>query len=153
MRFASRERAVFCQIEAGFGAVPGAGAIQHLTRLLGRGRAMEVILSSGDFDADTAERYGWINRAIPQTELDTFVRSLALRIATFPQDGLIANKRRINDISLPPLSDVRMDAALFQQTISGPRGRARTAELLAGGMQTRGPLELDFPAALGRLTS
>jgi enoyl-CoA hydratase/carnithine racemase len=67
MRFASRERAVFGQIEAGFGAVPGAGGMQHLTRLLGRGRAMEVILSSGDYDADMAESYGWINRALPQS--------------------------------------------------------------------------------------
>src|SRR5271154_2662538 len=75
MRFASRERAVFGQIEAGFGAVPGAGAIQHLARLLGRGRAMEVILSSGDYDADLAERYGWVNRSIHRA---TLVRSSRL---------------------------------------------------------------------------
>jgi enoyl-CoA hydratase/carnithine racemase len=151
MRFASRERGVFCQIEAGFGAVPGAGAIQHLTRLLGRGRAMEVILSSSDYDAETAERYGWINRALPQHEIGPFVEALARRIASFPAAGLVANKRRINDASLPPLGDVRTDAALFQQTIADPRARARTAELLQAGMQTRGELERNFAIALGNL--
>jgi enoyl-CoA hydratase/carnithine racemase len=153
MRFASRERAVFGQIEAGLGAVPGAGAIQHLTRLLGRGRAMEVILSSGDYDAELAERYGWVNRAIPQSELGPFVEALATRIAKFPAAGLSANKKRINDLSLPPLADVRADAALFQETIKQPRAQARTKELLAGGMQSRGDLERGFADALGRLQS
>ena len=151
MRFASREHAVFGQIEAGFGAVPGAGGIQHLTRLLGRGRAMEVILSSNDFDAGLAERYGWVNRALPQKELGPFVGALARRIAQFPATGLTANKRRINDISLPPLADIRTDAALFQQTIREPRAQVRTKELLDGGMQTRGELEQEFGAALGHL--
>jgi enoyl-CoA hydratase/carnithine racemase len=151
MRFASRENAVFCQIEAGFGAVPGAGAIQHLARLLGRGRAMEVILSSGDYDADLAERYGWINRALPQHELAPFVEALALRIAKFPPAGLTASKRRINDIALPQLADVRNDGALFQSTIREPRAQARTKELLDGGMQTRSELEHSFADALGRL--
>jgi enoyl-CoA hydratase/carnithine racemase len=153
MRFASRERAVFGQIEAGLGAVPGAGAIQHLARLLGRGRAMEVILSSGDYDADLAERYGWVNRSIPQSDLGPFVEALASRIAKFPAPGLIAGKRRVNDLTLPPLSDVRTDAALFQETIRQPRAQARTKELLAGGMQTRGGLEREFAEALGRLQS
>jgi enoyl-CoA hydratase/carnithine racemase len=153
MRFASRERAIFGQIEAGFGAVPGAGGIQHLTRLLGRGRAMEVILSSGDYDADLAERYGWINRAMPQAALGPFVQALAFRIAKFPPAGVTAIKRRINDISLPPLADVRTDGALFQQTIVQPRAQARTKELLDGGMQTRGTLEREFADALGRLKS
>lgn len=151
MRFASRERAVFGQIEAGFGAVPGAGAIQHLTRLLGRGRAMEVILSSNDYDADLAERYGWVNRAMPQRELELFVRALAYRVAKFPSAGPTAIKRRINDVSLASLADVRTDAALFQQTIREPRAQARTRELLDGGMQTRGELERDFGTVLGRL--
>jgi enoyl-CoA hydratase/carnithine racemase len=151
MRFASKERAVFGQIEAGLGAVPGAGAVQHLTRLLGRGRAMEVLLSAGDFDAELAERYGWVNRSLPQAELGPFVEALALRIAKFPAAGLTAIKRRINDVSLAPLADVRTDAALFQQTMRDPRAQTRTKELLDEGMQTRGTVEKDFAAALGRL--
>src|ERR1700730_8022266 len=77
MRFAARESAIFGQPEAGLGANPGAGGIQHLTRLMGRGRALEVMLSSEDYDADLAERYGWINRALPANALSNFVRSLA----------------------------------------------------------------------------
>jgi enoyl-CoA hydratase/carnithine racemase len=65
MRFAARESAIFSQPEEGFGLVPGAGGIQHLTRLMGRARALEVLLSADDYDADVAERYGWVNRALP----------------------------------------------------------------------------------------
>jgi len=153
MRFASRERAMFGQIEAGLGAAPGAGAIQHLTRLMGRGRAMEALLSSRDFDADLAERYGWINRALPQAELEPFVQELAQRLAQFPTAGVSAIKRRINDIALPALAEVRADAALFQETVRQPRAQARTRALIDAGMQTRGDLERAFGAALGGLTS
>ena len=73
MRFAARENAILGQIEVGVGAPPGAGGVQHLGRLLGRGRAMEAILGADDFDADRAERYGWINRALPDADLDAFV--------------------------------------------------------------------------------
>jgi enoyl-CoA hydratase/carnithine racemase len=151
MRFAARGKAVFGQIEAGFGSVPGAGAMQHLTRLLGRGRAMEVMLSSQDYDADLAERYGWVNRAMPPEELRPFVTALARRIAAFPAAGPCALKRRINDIALAPLADVRTDAGLFQQTIREPRAQARTKELLDGGMQEKGALERGFGEAIGRL--
>lgn len=153
MRFAARGRAVFGQIEAGFGSAPGAGGIQHLTRLLGRGRAMEVILSSEDFDADLAERYGWVNRSMAPAELGPFVAALARRIASFPAAGPYAIKKRINDIALSPLADVRTDATLFQQTIREPRAQARTKELIEGGMQIDGPLERSFGEALGRLKS
>ena len=70
MRFAARENAILGQIEVGCGALSGAGGVQHLARLMGRGRAMEVILGSDDFGAEQAERYGWINRALPDAELD-----------------------------------------------------------------------------------
>src|ERR1700730_16252677 len=92
MRFAARESAIFGQPEVGFGLTPGAGGIQHLTRLMGRGRALEVMLSTEDYDAELAERYGWINRALPAGALGDFVRSLARRIAGFPAAGRIALK-------------------------------------------------------------
>jgi enoyl-CoA hydratase/carnithine racemase len=84
MRFAALESAIFGQPEAGFGLIPGAGAAQHLTRLMGRGRALEVLLSAEDYDAQMAERYGWINRALPAAALGDFVKSLARRIDSFP---------------------------------------------------------------------
>ena len=77
MRFAARENAILGQIEVGAGTTPGAGAVQHLARLLGRGRAMEAILGADDFGAEQAERYGWINQALPDADLDAFVARLA----------------------------------------------------------------------------
>jgi enoyl-CoA hydratase/carnithine racemase len=77
MRFAARENAILGQLEVGVGATPGAAGVQHLGRLLGRGRATEAILGADDFDAEQAERYGWINRAMPDTDLDAFVARLA----------------------------------------------------------------------------
>src|SRR3954447_23901009 len=87
MRFAALESAIFGQFEPALGVVPGGGAAQHLTRLMGRARALEVMLSAGDYDADLAERYGWINRALPADELGDFVSSLARRVAKFPAAG------------------------------------------------------------------
>src|ERR1700752_1526522 len=87
MRFAARESAIFGQFEPAFGLLPGGGAAQHLTRLMGRARALEVMLSADDYDADLAERYGWINRALPAAELAEFVHALAHRIAGFPAAG------------------------------------------------------------------
>jgi enoyl-CoA hydratase/carnithine racemase len=84
MGFAARESAIFGHPEAGTGVSPGAGGMQHLTRLMGRARTLEVMLSAQDYDAELAERYGWINRALPAKELGDFVRSLAHRIAKFP---------------------------------------------------------------------
>ena len=151
MRFASRENALLGQLEVGVGAPPGAGAIQHLTRLLGRGRAMEAVLTSADFDADLAERYGWVNRAVPDAELDEFVAGIAARIGGFPRDALIATKSAINAISLPTPADVRADAALFQQLVRGEGAQQRTAELFKRGFQTRGRTELELGDALGEL--
>ncbi|MFI6339139.1 enoyl-CoA hydratase/isomerase family protein [Streptomyces sp. NPDC050535] len=151
MRFASRENAVLGQPEVGIGAPPGAGAIQHLTRLLGRGRALEAVLTSADFDADLAERYGWINRAIPDAELDEFVAGLATRISGFPQDALIAAESAINAVSLPTPAEVRADAALFQQLVRTDQTQHRTAELFEQVFQTRSTTELDLGDALGHL--
>jgi enoyl-CoA hydratase/carnithine racemase len=151
MRFASRERAVFGQIEAGFGLSPGAGGLQHLARLMGRGRALEVILSADDYDADTAERYGWINRALPDADLALFVTKLAHRIASFPPEGLILNKQRINAITLAPEAEFRRDSELFGQAARQPEFQRRTSLLLSRGLQTRSETELNLGRVLGGL--
>jgi enoyl-CoA hydratase/carnithine racemase len=151
MRFAARETAVFGQIEAGVGAAPGAGGVQHLARLLGRGRAMEVILGADDFDADQAERYGWINRALPDAELDAFVARLARRIASFPAGAVRETKRVLNELTLPGADAVRADARRFRQLVASEAAQARTAALFAQGLQTRGPLELNLGDRLGAL--
>src|SRR5689334_18734589 len=122
---ASRENAVFGQFETGTGALPGAGGLQHLTRRLGRARAIEAVVGAEDFAADLAERYGWINRALPDAELDEFVERLAERIAGFPPEGVKAAKRAVNDLTLPDRANVRSDAATFQDLIARPGTRER----------------------------
>jgi len=151
MRFAARENAVIGQPEIGFGVPPAAGGVQHLGRLLGRGRAMEAILGAADFDADTAERYGWINRALPDAELDEFVTLLARRIASFPADAVRSTKQVLNELTLPGPDALRADARRFQQLVRSDTVQGRMATLFEQGLQTRGPLEADLGERLESL--
>ena len=137
MRFAARESAIFGQFESAFSVVPGAGGAQHLARLMGRGRALEVILSAEDYDADLAERYGWINRALPANELSAFVSSLAHRIARFPSSGHIAVKERVNAIELPAKEDIRRDSDLFLEGTRTNKFQQLTEAAFRNGFQTR----------------
>jgi enoyl-CoA hydratase/carnithine racemase len=136
MRFAARETAIFGQFEPAFGTVPGGGAVQHLTRLMGRARALEVMLSAEDYDADLAERYGWINPALPAGELDEFVSSLAHRIAGFPAAGHAAVKDRVNAIALAPAEDFRRDSDLFGEGVRRPEAQSRIGAAIERGLQT-----------------
>jgi len=143
MRFAARGWAIFGQPEAGFGLIPGAGGVQHLTRLMGRGRALEAILSGEDYDADLAERYGWINRALPAEVLGDFVSTLAHRLAKFPAAALAAIKGRVNAIALAPPDDFRHDSDLFLEHARSPEAQSRIKDAAVRGFQTRdGELEL-----------
>ncbi len=151
MRFASRERAVFAQLEAGFGQVPGAGGVQHLTRLMGRGRALEVILSADDYDADTAAAYGWINRALPDSELEGFVARLARRIGRFPAEGLRGCKERVNALTIASEVEFRKDSDLFGRGVSRPEVQARIRALMSRGLQERSKTELEIARVLGEL--
>ena len=101
MRFASRENTRLGQPEVGVGVNPGGGGTERLPPLVGRGRALEIILSANDFDGETAERYGYVNRALPDAELDGFVDALARRIASFDRRPIAAAKKLVNQVSLP----------------------------------------------------
>jgi enoyl-CoA hydratase/carnithine racemase len=147
MRFAARESAVFGQFEPAFGQLPGGGAVQHLTRLMGRARALEVMLSAQDYDADLAERYGWINRALPADELGDFVASLARRIAGFPAAGQVAVKDRVNEIALAPVEDFRRDSDLFGEGVRTPEAQNRIRTAMKHGLQTR-DAEMDLTRML-----
>src|ERR1700758_4031539 len=108
MRFASREKAILSQFEVGAGLVPGGGPMARLSRLMGRGRALEVILSADDVSGDLAERYGYVNRSLPDADLDGFVDALASRIASFDKRTIMDTRRLVNVASLP--ADVEMAA-------------------------------------------
>src|SRR5215475_9594055 len=125
MRFAAQESAIFSQPEPAFGQIPGGGGAQHLVRLMGRARALEVMLSAQDYNAELAERYGWINRALPANALDDFVKTLAHRIAKFPAAGLIAVKDRVNAIALAPVEDFRRDSHLFGEGAQTAEAQSR----------------------------
>jgi enoyl-CoA hydratase/carnithine racemase len=150
MRFAALESAIFGQPETALGVLPGAGGIQHLARLMGRGRALEVMLSAEDYDAALAERYGWINRALPAGELSDFVRSLAHRIAAFPPAGRAAIKDRVNAITLAPVEDFRRDSDLFGEDVRKPEAQRQIQAAMKAGFQTR-DAEMDLARMLGQL--
>ena len=137
MRFAARESAIFGQFEPAFGLIPGGGAAQYLVRLMGRGRALEVMLSAEDYDAELAERYGWINRALPADALGDFVSSLAHRIAMFPAAGRVVVKERVNAISLAPADAFRRDSDLFGEGAGSPEAQSRIGAAMKRGFQTR----------------
>ena len=136
MRFAARETAIFGQPEIAFGLIPGGGAIQHLAGLSGRARALETILSANDYDADVAERYGWINRALPDDELDDFVHSLAHRIAGFPAPGRAWVKARLDALTLAPAEDFRRDTDFFLEAAASAETQQRIKSAFAHGFQT-----------------
>jgi enoyl-CoA hydratase/carnithine racemase len=150
MRFAARESAVFAQFESAFGQIPGGGATQYLARLMGRARALEVLLSAEDYDADLAERYGWINRAMPATALGAFVGALAQRIARFPAAGLLAIKERVNAITLASATEFRRDSDLFGEEVHNPETQDRIQAAMRRGLQTR-HAEMEFATILDDL--
>lgn len=142
MRFASLERAIFGQPEVGVGLVPGGGGMERLALLAGRARALEIVLGAADFDAATAERYGWINRALPDAQLDDFVAGLARRLASFDKPALAAVKRTLNRQGLPTAEELQSSQALFYSAFRWPGTAPRVQALQARGLGTRGDVEM-----------
>lgn len=149
MRFASREKAILSQFEVGAGFVPGGGPMARLPRLVGRGRAMEIQLGANDIDGDLAERYGYVNRALPDAELDGFVDALATRIASFDRQTLIETKALVNLASMPPDSEMQPGWDAFIASVRRPAAQARLRALVEKGLQQ---VE-DVEKHLGRYTA
>jgi enoyl-CoA hydratase/carnithine racemase len=151
MRFASRENTRLGQPEVGVGLHPGGGGTERLPHLVGRGRALEIILGANDFDGDTAERYGYVNRALPDAELDGFVDTLARRIASFDRRAVAAAKNLVNQVSLPS-ADRLLDALnSFQTALTWNETQQRIEALLKRGLQRDTDFELRWPEVLSTL--
>ena len=151
MRFASRENTRLGQPEVGVGLHPGGGGTERLPHVVGRGRALEIILGANDFDGDTAERYGYVNRALPEAELDGFVDALARRIASFDQRAVAAAKNLVNQVSLPSADQLLSALNSFQTALTWPEAQRRIQVLVRCGLQQDSDFERRWPAVLGTL--
>ncbi|WP_423199592.1 MULTISPECIES: enoyl-CoA hydratase/isomerase family protein [unclassified Cupriavidus] len=151
MRFASRENALLSQWEIGAALVPGGGPMARLPRLMGRGRALEVLLSGNDIDGELAERYGYVNRALPDQALDGFVDTMARRIARFDKTSIAEIKRLVNASSLPGLDEIGAEWAGFIGSVQRPGAQARIRQLMALGLQSDPDVEKRLGDYTGRL--
>jgi len=141
MRFASREKAILSQFEVGAGLVPGGGPMARLTRIMGRGRALEVILSADDVSGDLAERYGYVNRSLPDADLDGFVDALATRIASFDKQTIMDTKRLVNVASLPPDVEIQSGWDACVASMGRPATQQRIKTLIERGFCKPGDAE------------
>ncbi len=151
MRFASRENTRLGQPEVGVGLHPGGGGTERLPHLVGRGRALEIILGANDFDGDSAERYGYVNRALPDAELDAFVDTLARRIASFDRRALSAAKTLVNKVSLPSADRLLDGLTSFQAALMWTETQRRIEALLKRGLQQDSDFERTWPEVLSTL--
>ncbi len=151
MRFASREKAVLSQWEIGAALVPGGGPMARLPRLVGRGRALEILLAGEDISGDLAERYGYVNRALPDAELDRFVDALARRIARFDKRSIADIKRLVDIPSLPPNSEIAAEWDAFLASAHRPQAQQNLKRLLEMGLQTKPDVEKRLPYYTGTL--
>jgi enoyl-CoA hydratase/carnithine racemase len=153
MRFASRGRAILSQWEVGAGLVPGGGPMARLPRLVGRGRALEILLSADDVSGDLAERYGYVNRSFPDAELDSFVDGLAMRIASFDKQAIADTKRLVDAASLPADAEISPEWDAFIASLGRPATQARIKALMARGFHRPGDVENRLGHYVGGLGS
>ena len=151
MRFASRENMRLGQPEVAVGLHPGGGGAERLPHLVGRGRALEIVLGGNDFDGDTAERYGYINRALADAELDGFVDALARRIASFDRRAIAAAKNLINQVSLPSSDQLLEALNSFRTALGWTEAQQRIGALIKRGLQKDVDFEKEWPTTLGTL--
>jgi enoyl-CoA hydratase/carnithine racemase len=141
MRFASREKAILSHFEVGAGVVPGSGPMARLPRLMGRGRALEVLLGADDIPGDLAELYGYVNRSLPDSDLDAFVESLATRIASFDKRAISETKRFADVASLPPDFEIAPEWDVCFASIMRPAAQERIKKLMERGFHQPGDVE------------
>jgi enoyl-CoA hydratase/carnithine racemase len=151
MRFASREKAILSHFEVGAGVVPGGGPMARLPRLMGRGRALEVLLGADDIPGDLAELYGYVNRSLPDAELDEFVDALATRIASFDKQAISETKRFVDVASLPPDYEIAPEWDVCLASIMRPAAQERIRMLMERGFHQAGDVEKRLGYHVGQL--
>jgi enoyl-CoA hydratase/carnithine racemase len=151
MRFASREKAILSQWEVGAGVVPGGGPMARLPRLMGRGRALEVLMGADDITGDLAERYGYVNRSFADSDLDAFVESLATRIASFDKKAISETKHFVDVASLPPDFEIAPEWDVCFASIMRPAAQERIRKLLERGFHQPGDVEDRLGYYVGQL--
>jgi len=150
MRFASRERAKFALIEVGGSSIPGGGGVEWLSALIGRSRTLEIVCSADDFDAEIGERYGFVNRAIPDAELDGFVDALAERMGRFEKRALETGKKMVNGrAGVPSEGDLWTSNHILQGVDLWPEAANAFTKMLDAGLGKVGDFELNFAGRLG----
>lgn len=151
MRFGAIGKAILGQPEIALGIIPGGGGTQRLPMLIGRSRAMEVVLGADDFPAELAERYGYINRALPPEELRSFVEDLAYRIASFPAESIALNKQSVlNAGHMTEVEGLLEESWLFGRSAALPESKKRMKAAMENGLQTYAG-ELEIKKILGKL--
>ncbi|MFL9919284.1 enoyl-CoA hydratase/isomerase family protein [Paraburkholderia fungorum] len=141
--------------EVGVGLVPAGGALEWVPRLVDRSRALEIVLSADDFDADVAERYGWVNRTLDDDELDAFVDTLAQRLASFDRETIGAAKAQVNRFGTPTGAELQSSIDLFFPALASPSEQARRARLRSLAYGVPSDFEMNFGRylpSLGRAT-
>jgi enoyl-CoA hydratase/carnithine racemase len=151
MRFASREKAILSQWEVGAALIPGGGPMARLPRLIGRGRALEVLLGADDIPGDLAELYGYVNRALPDAELDAFVDALARRIASFDKQAIAETKRLVDVASLPADAEIAPEWDAFLASVQRPASQVRIKALMELGFHKAGDVENRLGHYVGKL--
>jgi enoyl-CoA hydratase/carnithine racemase len=151
MRFASREKAILGQMEVGFSALPGGGATGRLPALVGRGRTFEILLGGEDYSADLAERYGYVNRAIPDSEFEEFISSYATRVSKWDRHVIADIKHFVNKYTILPDSEYPLHSDAFWASAAKPQFQSVSAQLFARGLQARGGIEYNLGRDIGTI--
>jgi enoyl-CoA hydratase/carnithine racemase len=141
LRFASRENTLLGQFEVGVGVVPGGGPMARLSRLVGRGRALEILLVADDCDGPRAQEYGYVNRVIADDELDDEVEAIAARVAHFDHDAIVRTKSYVDQVTLPAERELAPPLQDFRELFARPAQQAQWARLQELGLNTDSDLE------------
>jgi len=151
MRFASREKAILGQMEVGFTALPGGGAGGRLPALVGRGRTFEILLGGEDYSADLAEKYGYINRSIPDADFEAFITAYATRVSKWDRRVIAEIKHFVNKYTILPDSEYPLHSDAFWGAAARPEFQSISAQLFESGLQTRGELEFNLGRDIGKV--